>query len=371
MSAYNKEDVEASAKPDNNSNKKTKVNDTRGGSNVRSWIWLYFDPMFVEGVRHADAKKTSTYLRHVIADVPTRWNSSYLAWCRLLELEKYIRVLEVELAKDTSPDSKKDSQHLTKIMLTKDEWDLLRDLIPVLGPFEEATRYLGGSKYVTYSTMNPIMIHIINILKPTPALSEELNVETIKDIFTELEICDDENDSPKRIDLDKPIQTVGILEKVKKTLYRAMRYYWKKDNNESYLPSIIDPRVKRFDFAPDKIKPVQDLLRVRYHDMKDNLSTANLTSTTNISLPTSYFHNTTVSPFYKPTLLNIFNNSSPLNSQNEPDEYLAVPQIPFGSDPFAWWNMNKDRFPTLSKLARIYLAVSATSTPSERLFSDC
>ncbi|CAG8498993.1 19871_t:CDS:2 [Racocetra fulgida] len=211
--------------------------------------------------------------------------------------------------------------------------------------------------------MNPIMIHIINLLKPTPASSEELNVETIKDIFAELEICDDENDSSKRIDLDKPMQTVGVLEKVKETLYRAMRYYWKKDNNESYLPSIIDPRVKRFDFAPDKIK--------QYHDIKDNLSTANLTSTANISLSASSFYNTTVSPFYKPTLLNIFNNSSPLNSQNEPDEYLAVLQVPFGSDPFAWWNMNKDRFPVLSKLARIYLAVSATSTPSERLFSDC
>ncbi|CAG8700790.1 7568_t:CDS:2, partial [Cetraspora pellucida] len=268
--------AEALTKSDNNSNKKTKVNDTHDGNNVRSWIWLYFDLMFVEGVRHV--------------------NSSYLAWCCLLELEKYIRMLEVELAKDTSLDSKKDSQHLTKIMLTKDD------------------------------TMNSIMIHIINLLKPTPASSEELNIKTIKDIFAELEICDDENDSSKKIDLDKPMQTVGVLEKVKKTLYRAMRYYWKKDNNESYLPFIINLCVKRFDFVSDKIKQVQDLLRVRYHDIKDNLSTANLTSTANISLSASFFYNTTVSLFYKPTLLNIFNNSSPLNSQNELDEYLAVLQ---------------------------------------------
>ncbi|RIB13648.1 hypothetical protein C2G38_2197280 [Gigaspora rosea] len=56
MSAYDKEDASASTKFDNNSNKKTKINDTRGGSNVRSWIWLYFDPVFVEGVRHAVCK---------------------------------------------------------------------------------------------------------------------------------------------------------------------------------------------------------------------------------------------------------------------------------------------------------------------------
>ncbi|CAG8609633.1 3275_t:CDS:2, partial [Racocetra persica] len=153
-----------------------------------------------------DANKTSTYLRHVIADIQTRWNSSYLAWCRLLELEKYIRVLEVELAKDTNPDSKKDSQ--------------------------QSTVY-------------------------------------------------------------KPMQTSGVLEKVKGTLYRAMHYYWKKDNNESYIPSILDPRVKKFDFAPDKIKQVQELLRIRYHDAKDNLpTTVNRTSTANASS----FHNTTVSP---------------------------------------------------------------------------
>ncbi|CAG8855210.1 38194_t:CDS:1, partial [Gigaspora margarita] len=56
-----------------------------------------------------NAKKTSTYLRHVITDVPTRWNSSYPAWCRFLKLEKYIRVLEFELAKDKNHDSNKDS----------------------------------------------------------------------------------------------------------------------------------------------------------------------------------------------------------------------------------------------------------------------
>ncbi|CAG8542700.1 1280_t:CDS:2 [Gigaspora margarita] len=147
-------------------------------------------------------------------------------------------------------------------------------------------------------TMNPIMLHIIDMLKPVSISPEEINLESIKDIFAELEIYDDDK-------------------KVKEMLYQAMHFYWKKDNAESYLSSILNPRVKKFDFMPEKFKQAQKLLSIKYNE--------------------------------NPTLLNIFNNPSTLNLQSELDEYLAAPQIPFESDPFAWWNMNKERFPVISK----------------------
>lgn len=37
--------------------------------------------------------------------------------------------------------------------------------------------------------------------------------------------------------------------------------------------------------------------------------------------------------------------------------------------PLQWWRDNEGKFPNLALLARSYLAVPATSTPSERLFS--
>jgi hypothetical protein len=34
-----------------------------------------------------------------------------------------------------------------------------------------------------------------------------------------------------------------------------------------------------------------------------------------------------------------------------------------------WWKNNKDKYPILAKLAKSYLCIPGTSTPSERLFS--
>ncbi|XP_067310888.1 E3 SUMO-protein ligase ZBED1-like [Pseudorasbora parva] len=53
----------------------------------------------------------------------------------------------------------------------------------------------------------------------------------------------------------------------------------------------------------------------------------------------------------------------------ELNNYLVSPTIDSEMDPLTWWRLHQVNFPHLSKLARKYLCIPATSSPSERLFS--
>ena len=96
----------------------------------------------------------------MVADIVTRWNSSYYAWTRLVKLKGYIQALLPELENDSDPNTRKDGKYLRLIMLSLDEWNLLQDLIIVLTPFEQATRHLGEEKYITHSIMYPLIKEI-------------------------------------------------------------------------------------------------------------------------------------------------------------------------------------------------------------------
>lgn len=49
--------------------------------------------------------------------------------------------------------------------------------------------------------------------------------------------------------------------------------------------------------------------------------------------------------------------------------YKAVNSISVDSDPLLWWKTNESAYPLTAKLAKRYLAIPATSVPSERVFS--
>jgi len=57
------------------------------------------------------------------------------------------------------------------------------------------------------------------------------------------------------------------------------------------------------------------------------------------------------------------------NSVNEVDSYLAEDTMHFDEDPRMYWKKKSEKLPTLATLAKDYLGLTATSAPSERIFS--
>ncbi|CAG8681972.1 6639_t:CDS:2 [Funneliformis caledonium] len=156
------------------------------------------------------------------------------------------------------------------------------------------------------------------ILTPNP--NEEntnIDIETLEDVF----ILDENQDNPadannnkkqcqKKINLDEPMQTSGMLKTVKSILYQAMLFYWKEDREISYLPSILDPRIKKLDFAPYEMEWTLYSLKDKYDDMKFNMSlhspSQSLQSPTPSAPSAPFITTPTPSTLYQSTLFDIF-----------------------------------------------------------------
>src|SRR5437763_6579005 len=90
-----------------------------------------------------------TIFYRAITDVETRWSSTYIAWERLIILKPYIDIVISSLNASQDHNVKEDLNRLRKINLTSKEWELILDLLVILGPFAELTENLEGTKYTT------------------------------------------------------------------------------------------------------------------------------------------------------------------------------------------------------------------------------
>ena len=53
----------------------------------------------------------------------------------------------------------------------------------------------------------------------------------------------------------------------------------------------------------------------------------------------------------------------------EIETYVFFPVVDGDDDSLCWWKLNNHKLPMLGQLARRYLAIQATSSPSKKLFS--
>ena len=57
------------------------------------------------------------------------------------------------MSTQSDADTKKDLKRLKEIMLSDDEWKLMKQLTKILQPFYDGTKLLGSEKYATASFM--------------------------------------------------------------------------------------------------------------------------------------------------------------------------------------------------------------------------
>ncbi|GBC12879.2 zinc finger BED domain-containing protein 1-like [Rhizophagus irregularis DAOM 181602=DAOM 197198] len=303
--------------------------------------------------------KNYEYLR-IIADVETCWNSSYLAWKRLLKIKDLIDVLASTLMID--PNTRRDGKRLKDINLTDDEWQAMNKLVNILEDFAGATEYLGGSNYTTISLMYSLLavisnkmipddsnVEVIDLTSPNTAFDDDVGYEDAPE--------DEITQQPKRrkININTPQNCFELEKRVKAALYQSINHYWEVPQEQGMLAALLDPRFKDLEFASETLRlQTHEQLKDAYKNMKILTNESQEAE----SRPTSS----------NSLLARMFKNSH--TYVDEVTNYLALPKIHLDDCPLLWWKTNKARFPILSKLARKYLAIPATSTPSERLFSE-
>ncbi len=297
----------------------------------------------------------------MISDVETRWNSSYLAWKRLIKIKDLIDVLASTMVIDSDPSTRRDGKRLKKINLTKDEWEAINKLIVILEDFAEATEYLGGSKYTTISLIYSVLAIISQKIIPVDDV-EIVDLTSPDTAFDNIGYEDAPEDEPiteqpkhRKININIPQNCTNLENRVKTALYQSINHYWDVPQEQGMLAALLDPRFKELEFASESLRiKTHEQLKNAYQDMR-NLTTENQESE--------------IEPVSSNSLLaRIFQNNS--IRIDEIASYLALPKVHPDECPLMWWKTNRTRFSILSKVARKYLAIPATSTPSERLFSE-
>ncbi|XP_076666311.1 E3 SUMO-protein ligase ZBED1-like [Andrena cerasifolii] len=273
---------------------------------------------FKKSVVVADKLRSVSDLK-LVQSVETRWNSTYAMLDRFIELSEKIGIILLQFP--TAPQ-----------MLTSSELQSIKEFAQLLKSFQDATNIVSGESYLTGSKIIPIVNTLRRNLQVT-------NPETNTGVRL------------KQLLLEQFDQRFGCVRKV----------------SNLAIATILDPRFKRLHF-PDKIAcshAINKIIRAVYSIVLNTSNTEQTqTSTQTVVQKTDLWS-------YHENLVITSTKSKEVVNQNEmPEElkyYLNQPPIPMKDCPLKFWNQFSNS--NLSKLAKKYLTICATSVSSERLFS--
>lgn len=307
-----------------------------------------------------DAQKLHNLPDHsLISYCVTRWNSAYTMIERLLEQKQAVESVLLNPEFTTTAMCK-------KLLLSNLEWNYLRDLIRILKPFEVATKIMSSQSESTSGMVRPLIHSIIDKFLTLDDSDDPPKIQSLKEVF---------RDELEARFLEENCDSVSALACFLDPRYSYTIYFYV--NNEIILKNRI-------------IKFIYVLIYCRYKNMADETQEFRESVQSKILeiMAKENFEETPGAVTKNKDLDYLFNceafsqsfermasfeseNPNYLDDVNEReiDSFKMEPNIPLGDNPLHWWHSKRHKYPKLASLARRYLGVPASSTPSERAFS--
>nr|XP_024661555.1 zinc finger BED domain-containing protein 1-like [Maylandia zebra] len=264
----------------------------------------------------------------LVTESPTRWGSRQKMVGRVLEQHKAIsQVLSAD----------KKTRHLVP---SWQDLDVLESVHVALNPLLEFTDSLSGECYVSVSYLKP-MLHLFRtqILKPS-----EVETQLTKDL------------------------------KMTVMTYLDEKYNDQITNELLDVATLLDPRFKVQYINAEHVDAIK--MRAVYEMLGqiEHPSTSAGTEETEDGgaaavLPTQKKQRKSLGSFFKKSHPTSTGLTEKETVEKELEKYLLAPDADSEMDPLEWWKINNRSFPRVSCLAKRYLCIPATSSPSERVFS--
>ena len=263
----------------------------------------------------------------LIQDVRTRWNSTHDMAERLVEQRWVIhRVL--------------DECDRSELDLEPGQWKILEAVMEILSPFKSATERLSGEKYPTLSLVYPELKKLRKALADNPKDSD--TVRQMKEKMS------------KKMNDKFGTEDSAVLK-------------------EAMIATGMDPRYKSLkSLHPDVREKVKVVIVFRVQKEIDDISgeepepAAKRMRMSQSSDSSSDDDDDDVS---------VLHSTSHYQAKQEYEMYLHEPKqekcdtCPKDKCALEWWRKSSRKFPNVAKVARRVLAIPASSTPSERVFS--
>ncbi|XP_025418328.1 zinc finger BED domain-containing protein 1-like [Sipha flava] len=228
--------------------------------------------------------------------------------------------------------------------ITSAEVQNLKDLVKVLEPFKSVTNTLGGDKYVTASVANRLIKSFLNTVQTCETDSNF--IKTVKlSILQDLKIRR-EMMSPvlsKAAALDPRFHELKFISDEQKTLI------WEELETEICE---MNPQSQEIINDQNKANEIENVIS----SDEDNPPPKKMRSLMADSDDEDEFSIGFETPMTASRQLQNYKNMTTKCHRDE--------------DPLKWWKENSNLYPEVSKLAKKYLSIVATSVPCERLFSE-